>query len=99
MPITLTQPFQADGKDYPYVAVQMIVSPDPAGPTVVARTVINFRPFRMGDDGNVEMRPHGEMPSILLADAFHAAQFDPHLAVALGAIQDAIQQYVTDKGL
>lgn len=99
MPLTLTKPFIADDKLYPYVAVQLIISPDIQPDNIYARTVVNFLPFRIDPVTGIEARPHGEMPPLLLADAYSTAAADPHLAVALTTIQEALQQYITVKGL
>ena len=98
MPITAKTPLVKDGNEYPYYAVQMIVSPGIEAADISARVVINLHPYRVRYDNTIEALPDA-MKSVLISDAFVRAQTDPALAEALGTIMYAVQNYITAKEL
>lgn len=100
MPITAKTPLIKDGNEYPYYAVQMIVSPGIEVADISARVVINLHPYRVRGDNTIDALTGPEhMRSVLISDAFVRAQTDPDLATALGTIMYAIQNYLTAKEL
>lgn len=100
MPIQATTPIIKDGIEYPYYAVQMIVSPGIEVADISARVVINLTPYRVRQDNTIEaLTDHAYMRTVLISDAFVRAQSDPVLAKALGSIMAEMQQYILSKEL
>ena len=98
MAIITSKPELANGVEYPYLGVNLAISPVWQESNIGASVAIVFTPFRVTDSGAVERLPGKERPCIY-GDAYMAALTDPALAQAVETILGAIQQFVTDKGL
>jgi hypothetical protein len=90
-----TNPIQIDGKTYPKFSLSLIVcgSYTPDGHPE-ASVVCNLTPTRIAD-GKVETAPEG-MANIRLGSL---AEADEATLIAVTAIQSAMQQFISAKGL
>lgn len=99
MPIQATTPIEHDGQSYPYYGINIAISPQWRPTEIRASVAVRLTPFRV-DEATGEIHPlHEQVRPVVFADAFAAGQADPAVAAAVNGIMDAIQQYVTAKGL
>ena len=103
-PLTLTNPVVEAGITYPYVAVQMIVSPRVQNGGFINSAVFNFTPYRVMPNGTVEVLERDTLlppavASVLISDVTATAQIDQVTGLAMGRILAAIQSYLTAKGI
>ena len=94
MKLIATQPIIKDGVEYPYLTVNLAMSPV-YGRLEGASTSLRFTPFRVTEDGNIESLEISQTSAEY--DIFQSS--DEHL-VALGQdLITALQKYVDNKGL
>ena len=97
MPLTLNTPRIVDGNEYPYVTVNLAISPLVEETNIGGSTVIIFKPYRVLEDATFEFLDE-QIPFVYL-DVFVAAQTDPVLAQSLTTIFGSLQQFITDKNI
>lgn len=99
MPITTTKTFtDAQGNVYPYLLLNLAISPLLQGNDVGASVAMKLTPYRVADDGQIVQLPDSA-ESVVYLDAYHAAKENPALATAITSITDAIQLFVNQEGL
>jgi hypothetical protein len=96
MPITAVKPIVKDGVEYPYLLVNLAVSPLVQETTIGASCAMKLTPYRVKEDGTFEMLPDDAIPFSYL-DVFTAGDND--LLKAANTIMGAIQQFVIAKNI
>lgn len=99
MPIQSTQPTIVDGVEYPYLLVNLAISPlmRPEG-GIGASVAMRLTPYRELESGAIEQLPdHAKAVSYF--DVFKEAETDPEIASAVSKIMQGIQEFINDKGL
>lgn len=99
MPITTTKTFTKDGHTYPYLMVNLAISPlvrDVIGGSVA----LKLTPYReLPNNGGFETLEE-EAQSVVYLDVFENIDAgDVHLEAAVSGIMGALQQFITNKGL
>jgi hypothetical protein len=101
MPLTTSHPEIIDGEEYPYFGLSMAMMPDWRPNDIGAMVAVELPLFRIDAEGKVirAMNEDGQQVSrhMSFADAF--ALPDPDLAEAMTAVLDAVQAYITAKGI
>ena len=96
MPITAVKPIIKDGVEYPYLLVNLAVSPLVQETTIGASCAMKLTPYRVKKDGTFEMLNDDAIPFSYL-DVFTAGDID--LLKATETIMGAIQQFVIAKNI
>lgn len=94
MAIQTTTP--EDGFDS--LGINLAISPLWMEQSIGCSVAMRLTPFRVNADGTIERNEDG-VKAVVFGDAFEAAQTDADLAACVQAIQDALQAFVTAKGL
>ena len=98
MQIRTTQTITDDeGRVYPFLAVTLATSPRwdaSLGATVAIRLI----PYRIDETGTPSAHPSRDM-AFVTQDAVLQSQTDPALGAAVRSVADAIQAFVTAKGM
>jgi len=101
MPITSTQPIEKDGKTYPYLTVNLSISPL-VQDTIGASVAMRLTPYRVKDiteGGGFEMLPDDAKPVVYL-DVFPIIEGgDLVLGQTVNGIMTSLQDFITGKGL
>ncbi len=98
MPITSTVPTIVDGIEYPYLLVNLAISPLLNNDGSIGGSVaMRLTPYRM-NNGLVEQLPDNAK-AVSYFDIFKEAQSDPEIASAVNKIMSGLQEFITDKGL
>lgn len=98
MPISTTQTITDDaGNTYPFLALTLATSPRWEPGAVGASLAIRLIPYRVAD-GVVHAHPSADI-AVVEQDAVAKAQTDPVLGLALMRVAEAVQAFVTAKGL
>jgi hypothetical protein len=101
MPIVSTQPIEQDGKSYPYLTVNLAISPlvkDYIGGSVALR-LVPYREKTVEEGGGFEMLDD-QAKAVVYLDVFATIdQGDVELGQAVNGIMSSIQQFIIDKGL
>lgn len=98
MAITSTQPTIVDGVEYPYLLVNLAISPVVhEGGNIGASVAMRLTPYRdLG--GNIEQLPD-YAKAVSYFDVFKEAESDAEIASAIEKIMTGLQEFITDKGL
>ena len=96
MPITAVKPIIKDGVEYPYLLVNLAVSPLVQETTIGASCAMKLTPYRVNEDGTFDILYDDAIPFSYL-DVFTAG--DEDLLKATNTIMGAIQQFVIDKNI
>ena len=96
MPITAVKPIVKDGVEYPYLLVNLAVSPLVQETTIGASCAMKLTPYRVKEDGTFEMLPDDAIPFSYL-DVFSAG--DKDLLKATETIMGAIQEFIIAKNI
>ena len=98
MPITSTQPIQQNGNTYPYLSVNLAVSPlveDHIGGSIA----LKLTPYRELEEGGFEFL-EDQAKNVVYLDVFKTiAEGDTVLGQSVQMIMQAIQLYINGKGL
>ena len=98
MPITTTQPIQQNGNTYPYLSVNLAVSPlieDQIGGSIA----LKLTPYREIEEGGFEFL-EDQAKNIVYLDVFKTIdEGDEVLGQSVQMIMGAIQLYINGKGL
>lgn len=98
MPIISTQPIQQDGNTYPYLSVNLAVSPlveDHIGGSIA----LKLTPYRELEEGGFEFL-EDQAKNVVYLDVFKTiAEGDTVLGQSVQQIMGAIQLYINGKGL
>ena len=98
MPITSTQPIQQNGHTYPYLSVNLAVSPlveDSIGGSIAMK----LTPYRELQEGGFEFL-EDQAKNVVYLDVFKTiAEGDTVLSQSVQQIMGAIQLYINGKGL
>jgi hypothetical protein len=99
MPITTTKTITKDGHTYPYLMVNLAISPlvrDYVGGSVA----LKLTPYReLPNNGGFETLEE-EAQSVVYFDVFETIdKGDVQLEAAVNGIMGSLQQFITDKGL
>lgn len=101
MPITSTQPIQQNGKTYPYLSVNLAISPlveDYIGGSI-AMKLTPYREIDPADGGGFEFL-EDQAKNIVFLDVFKTVgEGDMVLGRSVQLIMGAIQFYINGKGL
>jgi hypothetical protein len=101
MPLTTKHPEVIDGIEYPYFGLSMAMMPDWRENNIGAMVAVELPLFRIDRRGRVIRAVDEEGNQISrhmsFGDAF--ALPDPDLAAAMVAVLDAVQDYITAKGI
>jgi hypothetical protein len=101
MPITSTQPIEKDGKMYPYLTVNLSISPL-VQDTIGASVAMRLTPYREKDvteGGGFEMLPD-DAKAVAYLDVFPVIEGgDLVLGQTVNGIMTSLQDYITGKGL
>ena len=101
MPIISTQPIEKDGKVYPYLTVNLSISPL-VQDTIGASVAMRLTPYRVKDveeGGGFEMLPD-DAKAVVYLDVFPVIEGgDLVLGQAVTGIMTSLQDFVTGKGL
>jgi hypothetical protein len=97
MAITTLNPVPDAGGDYDKLGINLAISPLWREDGIGCSVAMRLTPFRV-KDGLVE-KLDDQARAVVYGDAFAEAQNDPDLAVCVQAIQDALQAFVTAKGV
>jgi len=106
-------PFERDGETFPLLGVSLITSPMFLYDKTEARVVLRLDPYRVDangviyrpmitvetEEGPVQVVDEAASRTVSWADAYTAAANDPLLAQALGGIGQALQIFISAKGL
>jgi hypothetical protein len=98
MAIETSKTIENDGKVYPFLAVNMAISPKWGDSDVGGALAVRLTPYRVDENGQIERYDAG-VEAVVAGDLFVAAQADPALGQAINAVMAAIQTYVNAKGL
>ena len=96
MPITAVKPIIKDGVEYPYLLVNLAVSPLVQETTIGASCAMKLTPYRVNEDGTFEMLNDDAIPFSYL-DVFSAG--DKDLLKATETIIGAIQEFIIAKNI
>lgn len=96
MPIVAVKPIIKDGVEYPYLLVNLAVSPLVQEITIGASCAMKLTPYRVKEDGTFDILTDDAIPFSYL-DVFTAG--DEDLLKATNTIMGAIQQFVIDKNI
>ena len=96
MPITAVKPIIKDGVEYPYLLVNLAVSPLVQETTIGASCAMKLTPYRVKEDGTFEMLNDDAIPFSYL-DVFSAG--DKDLLKATETIIGAIQEFIIAKNI
>lgn len=100
MAILSAKPYvDADGFEYPLFAINIISRADFAQKKLAAPTVLNLHPYRVEADGTIIPAPASAIKSILLPDAYKAAETDPAVARVFGGTLQLLGEFIAAKGL
>jgi hypothetical protein len=80
------------------LGVNLAISPMWGEQSIGCSVAMRLTPYRVNEDGTIERNEDGAK-AVVFGDAFTAAQSDPALAACVQAIQDALQAFITAKGL
>ena len=98
MPIISTQPIQQNGNTYPYLSVNLAVSPlveDHIGGSIA----LKLTPYRELEEGGFEFL-EDQAKNVVYLDVFKTiAEGDTVLGQSVQQIMGAIQLYINGKGL
>lgn len=96
MPIISTNPTIVEGIEYPYLLVNLAISPfdAPKGASVS----LKLTPYRNLETGEIEQLPD-YAKAIALLDIFEVAQNDPVFEKAIQGIMNTLQEFINEKGL
>ena len=96
MPITSTNPIEVEGEVYPYLMVNLAISPL-VKPTDVGGTVaMLLTPYRILEDGSSENLPNNTLQFTYM-DIFESN--DSEALEATFTIMSALQKFITDKNI
>lgn len=99
MPLTTTKTFtDAEGNVYPYLLVNLAISPLIKPTDVGGSVAMTLTPYRENPDGSIVTLPE-EVENVVYYDVYESAAQDPVLAQAVTQIMDAIQYFVNGEGL
>lgn len=96
MPIIAVKPIVKDGVEYPYLLVNLAVSPLVQETNIGASCAMKLTPYRVKEDGTFEILNDDAIPFSYL-DVFTSG--DEDLLKATNSIMGAIQQFVIDKNI
>jgi hypothetical protein len=96
MPIISSNPTIVDGVEYPYFLINLAISPydAPNGASVALR----LTPYRSLELGGIEQLPN-IAKTISFKDVFEIAENDPSIEKAVKDIMNALQIFITEKGI
>jgi hypothetical protein len=101
MALKSTRVFLHEGKEYPFLRAQLSLNTtltETSSPEAVdAAVAATLTPYRFGEDGPELLHPYTR--SVVLSNAFVAAQYDPAVAEFLRAIEAAAQAFIVAKEL
>jgi hypothetical protein len=101
MPITSTQPIEKDGKTYPYLTVNLSISPL-VQETLGASVAMRLTPYRVKgveEGSGFEMLPDNAKAVVYL-DVFPAIESgDLVLGQTVNGIMTSLQDFINGKGL
>lgn len=99
MPISTTQPITISGNTYPYLTVNLAISPlikDYIGGSVAMK----LTPYRELGNGEFDILDDSYAKQVVYLDVFqNIDNGDVELGNVVQSIMGAIQQYIIDKGL
>ena len=101
MPISKSQPIQQDGKTYPYVSVNLAISPlvEDYIKGSIAMKLTPYREVPEAEGGGFEFLDDQPV-NVVYLDVFETMENgDTQLANAVYTIMGAIQQFIIDKNL
>ena len=96
MPIVAVKPIIKDGIEYPYLLVNLAVSPLVQETTIGASCAMKLTPYRVKEDGTFDILNDDAIPFSYL-DVFTAG--DEDLLKATNTIMGAIQQFIIAKNI
>ena len=98
MAIISTQPTIVDGVEYPYLLVNLAISPVVHdGGNIGASVAMRLTPYREISGGIEQLRDYAKAVSYF--DVFKEAESDAEIASAIEKIMTGLQEFITDKGL
>lgn len=98
MPIVSTNPTIKDGETYPYLGINLAISPAWKGNDVGGSVAMRLTPYRIDNNGEIQ-KLDDDAKAVVYLDVFIDMQNDPQLANVVTGIMGAIQQFIIDKGL
>lgn len=98
MAIISTQPTIVDGVEYPYLLVNLAISPVVHdGGNIGASVAMRLTPYREISGGIEQLPDYAKAVSYF--DVFKEAETDAEIASAIEKIMTGLQEFITDKGL
>lgn len=98
MAIISTQPTVVEGVEYPYLLVNLAISPViHDGGRIGASVAMRLTPYREIPGGIEQLPDYAKAVSYF--DVFKEAESDPEIASAIEKIMTGLQEFITDKGL
>jgi hypothetical protein len=98
MPITSTQPIEQNGNTYPYLSINLAISPlveDHIGGSIA----LKLTPYRELEEGGFEFL-EDQAKNVVYLDVFKTIQEgDTYLQTAVYNIMNTLQQFIYDKNL
>lgn len=92
--IHATQSLEYEGQKYPYYGINLAISTQWRTSEIRNSVALRLTPFRVETTGEI-IPLHEHAKPVVFSDAAK----DPAITAALNAVIDAIQEYVTAKGL
>jgi len=98
MAIKSTQPTIVNGIEYPYLLINLAISPIiHNGGKIGVSTAMQLTPYRETSEGIEQLSDYAKAVSYF--DIVKEAESDPEIASAVKQITNGIQEFITDKGL
>lgn len=98
MPIISSNPTIKDGVTYPYLGINLAISPSWKGNDIGGSVAMRLTPYRIDDNGEIQ-KLDDDAKAVVYLDVFNDIQTDTQLNTAVTGIMAAIQQFIIDKGL
>jgi hypothetical protein len=99
MPLQFKNPVQANGKTYPYVALNLSISPLINSDYVGGSVSMRMTPYLIAIDGSIELYNEGAK-DLLYMDVFKVIDSgDLILGEAVEGIMTSIQKFIFDKNI
>lgn len=99
MPIQTTKTItDAQGNTYPYLLVNLAISPLEKPTDVGGSVALRLTPYRQAEDGSI-VKLESAAQGVAYLDVYQEAADDPILAQVVTNIMGSIQVFINDKGL
>jgi len=99
MPLTTTKTItDAEGNVYPYLLLNLAISPLVEQTSVGGSVAMKLTPYRVLEDSTIQTL-EDQSESVVYFNVYNTAQTDATLAQAVTSITDAIQLFINGEGL